>query len=290
MKRLIHYLFIATLVLLSSLVNAKTGLLFKIAQSGASASADVILCLNGKGPLSCQIYHVTAQSLQIRSTANHLYPAVGIKVLTPGYRATGCEVYSKTGYCLFAVNGQTSTPITLNSNTPSTYTVGGQIQGLLGTLVLENNGSDMVTMNADGTFTFSNALPTGSTYAVTVQNQPATQTCTVSNGSGTIANTNVTNISINCSANTRTVGGMVSGLAASETVTLQNNSGDDLPVSTDGSFTFSTPVAQGASYHVTVSTQPVTQTCTVVNGSGTAGTTNITNIQVTCATNAYTEG
>ncbi len=170
------------------------------------------------------------------------------------------------------------------------YTVGGSVFGLSGTLVLENNGGDALTLNADGTFTFSNALPPGSTYQVTVQSQPATQTCTLTNNSGTITNTNITNVTVNCSTNTRTVGGNVSGLAASESVVLQNNASDSLTVNSNGSFTFSTPIAQGATYKVTILTQPATQTCTVANGSGTAGASDITNVQVTCATNAYTVG
>lgn len=170
------------------------------------------------------------------------------------------------------------------------YTVGGSVFGLSGTLVLENNGGDALTMNADGTFTFSNALPPGSAYLVTVQSQPAAQTCTVSNGSGTITNANISNVTVNCSTNTRTVGGSVSGLAASQSAVLQNNGSDNLTVNSNGSFTFSTPVAQGVTYNVTILTQPSTQTCTVTNGSGTVGASNITNVQVICATNAYTVG
>ena len=169
------------------------------------------------------------------------------------------------------------------------YTVGGSVFGLSGTLVLANNGGDALTLNADGTFTFSNALPPGSSYQVTVQNQPATQTCTVTNGSGIITNANITNVIVNCSTNTRTVGGNVSGLTVSESVVLQNG-GDNLTINSNGSFTFSTPIAQGATYNVTVLTQPSTHFCTVTNGSGTAGSSNITNVQVTCATNAYTVG
>jgi len=170
------------------------------------------------------------------------------------------------------------------------YTVGGSVVGLSGTLVLENHGGDALTMNADGTFTFSNALPPGSTYLVTVQSQPATQTCTVTNGSGTITNANITSVTVNCSTKTRTVGGSILGLAASDSVVLQNNGSDNLAVNSNGSFTFSTPVAQGATYNVTILTQPSTQICTVTNGSGTASASNITNVQVTCATNAYTVG
>jgi len=172
----------------------------------------------------------------------------------------------------------------------ATYTVGGTVNGLSGTLVLENNGSDLLTLTADGTFTFPTTELSGASYSVTVQTQPATQTCTVSNGSGTISNSNITNITVTCSTNSYAVGGTTTGLAGSESVVLQNNGGDNLTVSANGSFTFATPVAQGSTYNVTVLTQPSTQTCTVTNGSGTMGGANVTNVSVTCATNAYTVG
>lgn len=168
------------------------------------------------------------------------------------------------------------------------FTVGGSVFGLQGTLVLQNNGADTVTLNTDGTFVFPESFSPGSTYAVTIQSQPTTQTCTVSNGNGVINNANVTNIIVNCSTNTRTIGGTVSGLSG--TVVLQNNGSDSLSISSDGPFTFPTPLAQGATYNVTVLTQPATQTCTINNGSGSVGETNVTNVQVICATNAFTVG
>ncbi|KTD12415.1 transmembrane protein [Legionella hackeliae] len=167
------------------------------------------------------------------------------------------------------------------------YTVGGSIFGLQGTLVLQNDG-DILTRNTDGTFTFPTALLPGSFYQVRVQTQPANQTCTVSNGTGRISNKNVTNVIVRCSINTRTVGGVVSGLSGS--VVLQNNGADTLIINSNGGFTFPTPLAQGSSYNVTILTQPATQTCSVSNGTGTIGTTNITNVQITCATNAFTVG
>lgn len=89
-------------------VHAKTGLLFNITESGNPVSTDIILCLNAKGPASCQRYHVSAQNLSIRTTINRTYPSAGIKVLTGGFAATGCTSYSN-GYCLFEAS-QTSGP------------------------------------------------------------------------------------------------------------------------------------------------------------------------------------
>lgn len=78
------------------------------------------------------------------------------------------------------------------------------------------------------------------------------------------------------------VGGNITGLSG--TVTLQNNSVNPTPISTDGSFTFSTPIAQGSPYSVTVGTQPVNQNCTVTNGSGIIGGADVTNVTVACST------
>ncbi len=90
-----------------------------------------------------------------------------------------------------------------------------------------------------------------------------------------------------------TVGGTVSGLASGATVVLRNNGGNDLAVSSDGSFTFGMPMAGGAAYAVTVFHQPTSpsQTCTVANGMGTmgmAGSGDVTNVAVTCVTNSFT--
>ncbi|KTC73084.1 NHL repeat protein [Legionella birminghamensis] len=78
------------------------------------------------------------------------------------------------------------------------YSVGGSVTGLLETLVLQNNGGDALTISGDGTFVFSKALTSGSSYSVTVKTQPSGQTCLVSNGIGTIGNADVSNILVNC--------------------------------------------------------------------------------------------
>lgn len=86
-----------------------------------------------------------------------------------------------------------------------------------------------------------------------------------------------------------TVGGSVSGLAAGNDVTLQNNTGDDLVVNANGNFTFSTLIADLSAYAVTVSTQPTTpnQTCVVNNAGGNLAGANITTVDVACTTNTY---
>lgn len=169
--------------------------------------------------------------------------------------------------------------------TASTFTIGGTLSGLNGTVVLQNNGGDNLSRSASGTFTFTTALTSGAAYNVTVLTQPAGQTCIVTNGSGNVT-ANVTNVAVDCTNNPTTVsiGGTVTGLTAG-TLMLQNNLGDNLPL-TSSPFTFPTAIASNSAYFVSVLTHPAGLTCTVTaNGSGTA-TTNVTDVQVTCADNA----
>jgi hypothetical protein len=168
----------------------------------------------------------------------------------------------------------------------NTYSAGGTVSGLAGTVALQNDGSDSLVISGNGTFTFAVPVAQGGTYSVTVQTQPAAQTCTVANGAGTMGGANVTNIVVTCATNAYTAGGTVSGLNG--TVTLQDNGADNSPLSTNGAFTFATPIAEGSSYNVTVQTQPTEQTCTVTNGSGTMGAADVTNVSVNCVTNSTT--
>jgi hypothetical protein len=82
----------------------------------------------------------------------------------------------------------------------ASYTIGGTVSGLSGTVVLNDNGGDALSLTANGPFTFPTAILTGSTYNVTVASAPAGQTCAVSNGSGTVGSGNVTTVVVTCTA------------------------------------------------------------------------------------------
>ena len=86
-----------------------------------------------------------------------------------------------------------------------TTSVGGTISGLTGTVVLQDNGGDNLTLTANGTFTFATALSSGQAYNATVATNPIGQTCTVTNGTGTVASTNITNITVTCTTSASTV-------------------------------------------------------------------------------------
>jgi 6-phosphogluconolactonase (cycloisomerase 2 family) len=183
--------------------------------------------------------------------------------------------------------GGGSTPSNSGSPPPAQFSIGGTVSGLTGTgLVLQDNGGDNLAVSANGSFTFATKVNSGGAYAVTVMTQPSGQTCSVASGSGT-ASGNVTNVAVTCSSSSVTIGGAVSGLAGTGLV-LQDNGGDNLSVTNNGSFTFATALATGKAYAVTVATQPSSpnQTCTVTNGTGTTGSSNVTNVTVSCITSA----
>jgi len=163
------------------------------------------------------------------------------------------------------------------------YTIGGTVSGLTGTVVLQNNSGDNLTVSANGSFTFPTKIANGNPYNVSVLTQPAGQTCSVSTGAGTVSGSNISNVTVVCSTNSYTVGGSVSGLSG--TVVLQNNGGDNLTVSANGSFTFATQIASGSPYSVTVFNQPNGQSCSASNGAGTMSLANVTSVSITCSSN-----
>lgn len=170
----------------------------------------------------------------------------------------------------------------------SNFSISGAVSGLTGSVVLQDNGSDNLTVSTNGSFTFLTDITNGGAYHATVLTQPYGQPCTVSNGAGLVSWGNVTNVSVVCATNTYSLGGTVSGLAGS--MVLQNNNGNNLTVSANGVFTFPGNVANGSLYSVTVFTHPAGQSCSVANGTGTIALANVTNVTITCATNTYTIG
>jgi hypothetical protein len=88
-----------------------------------------------------------------------------------------------------------------DATAPVAYSVGGTVSGLSGTVVLQDNGGNDLSVGASGPFTFSTGLLSGAAYNVTVTGNPPGQTCSVANGSGTVGTANVTNVVVACAAN-----------------------------------------------------------------------------------------
>jgi uncharacterized delta-60 repeat protein len=96
---------------------------------------------------------------------------------------------------------QTNATMTIKDDDtpPATFTIGGTVSGLVGSgLALSASGSSITAGN--GPFTMPTQLRDGSTYELRVTQQPSNplQVCSVTRGSGTIHNANVTDIAVDC--------------------------------------------------------------------------------------------
>ena len=86
------------------------------------------------------------------------------------------------------------------SSTPNpTYTIGGTVSGLNASGLVLIDGTNTVSISSGVTsFEFSSMKSTGGTYQVSIQSKPSTQTCSISNASGTVTTQSILNIAISC--------------------------------------------------------------------------------------------
>jgi len=244
--------------------------------SGLNSSTSVTLLDNGGNSLPVTANGAFTFTTKLASGATYK--------VTVGTQPTGetCTVTNGSG----TVGSANVTNVAVACAASGTFSIGGTVSGLNSStsVTLLDNGGNSLPVTANGAFTFTTKLASGATYKVTVGTQPTGETCTITNGSGTVGSANVTNVAVACAASgTFSIGGTVSGLNSSTSVTLLDNGGNSLPVTANGAFTFTTKLASGATYKVTVGTQPTGETCTVTNGSGTVGSANVTNIAVACS-------
>ena len=98
--------------------------------------------------------------------------------------------------------GSTTPPPPTPPPPAATFSVGGTVSGLDAVgLVLQNNAGPELAISASGAFTFPAQLSSGSAYSVTIKTQPnigPVQVCSLTNGSGTVASSAITNVAIAC--------------------------------------------------------------------------------------------
>jgi hypothetical protein len=176
-------------------------------------------------------------------------------ILDPsGYPAAG--PYLTTGTCTAgsSLNGGGGTP-TSSSCTPTSPT----LDSCSGMINLDTSVPGTFTLTVDVEDSATNTAQTQATYTV---------------------------------VGPQTIGGSISGLSGSGLV-LQDNSGNNLMVPANATaFTFTTPIASGLTYVVSVLTQPSspTQTCSTSNASGIVGSAPVSSVIVSCTTNTYSLG
>jgi hypothetical protein len=167
------------------------------------------------------------------------------------------------------------------------FTLSGTVYGATKNgLILQNNGgSDLAipASTAPQPFVFPDLLRVDAEYNVTVKANsipPNAEKCEVSAGRGR-ASFSVSNVQVICTLKTHALGGTITGLGNAGGLVLVN--GPERVDIAAGATTFDMlKVGEDSPYGITVLTNPVGLQCTVANGTGTMGTTNITNVAVSC--------
>jgi len=162
--------------------------------------------------------------------------------------------------------------------TSSSYNVSGTVSGLTGSVVLQNNGAEDLTVS-NGSFSFTNKINKGSAYNVTVKTQPSPFTCSAASNRG-LASDNMSSVSIVCAVQAYFLSGTASGLG-STTLGLQFDN-ETKTLSDNGSFSFSTTVAEGGGYSIYIPSQPDNRTCSVTNGTRSNVTQDYTDLKAVC--------
>jgi hypothetical protein len=290
-----------------------TGLTCSVANGrGTAGAADVsdvkVTCSNLSYSLGGNITGLTANGLSLTDGTETLpvaanatsftfnqqlaytsYYSVGVAAQPTGL---SCSVSNGTGY--MPASNVTSVQVTCSPQTQA-YSVEGSITGLTqgGLQLVNNSNGDQLTVSAGATsFTMGQKVASGSNYDVAVHTNPTGQTCMVANGSGTMGAGNVTTVMVNCTLNSYSLGGNVSGNLGGLIVTTPlklANGTDTVTVSfANPTFTFQNKVPYLQSYNVVVQSQPTLAgllqlTCTVTaNGSGTMVVGGVSNVQVQC--------
>ena len=196
---------------------------------------------------------------------------------------------------LVALTGCAATEDSSSGSGSSSYELKVSVSGLQqGKNVVLSSGQSTATnvftenealgITTDGTYSFG-SFTSGTSYNITVLQQPVSQTCTVTSGESSLSAS--TTVAVACTSESYTISGTVVGMLSGQSVTLQNNSGDNLTVSSNTSFSFTTKVASGATYLVTVLTQPTGQTCTPNLNSGVVSD-NVSDVSIICSFTVYT--
>ena len=239
-------------------------------QLNVSGLGGTVIVSSGSG--SGNVYN-QSQAIAVASNGTHNFSGIAsgtnynVTILQqPLYQV--CTVSNGSG----TLNADASVSISCDG----TVTIGGKVYGLNGSITLQNNAANDLSVSSSGDFVFADNFSMGSSYLVTISSQPSSgQTCTPNNNSG-MATDNITSIEIICSQTLRSISGSISDLTG--TLVLQNNYGGDQTFTSNDNFTFY--VADNSSYNVTVKSQPAGK-CNVSNGTGTASD-NVSNVSVDC--------
>lgn len=127
------------------------------------------------------------------------YPTFSFGSMTDDWMAapTGYEIMSGVSYALPVLDWMAG-----GGGGSSLFTIGGTVANLnFDSLQLSLNGAETITVNSGETsFVFSTQIASGQGYNVTISTQPAAPsiTCVLTNGSGSVSTSNITNVTVTC--------------------------------------------------------------------------------------------
>jgi hypothetical protein len=130
-------------------------------------------------------------------TVNAVPPAV--TTTSPGSGGTANNNEPQLSGAAGTAPGDSSTTAT---PPPSSYSIGGTVSGLSGTLVLQDDRGGALTVSTNGPFTFVRPIADGAPYDVTVKTDPDGQTCSIAGAAGNVASADVTTITVTCTNTT----------------------------------------------------------------------------------------
>ncbi|MBP7737679.1 MAG: hypothetical protein KA369_16980 [Spirochaetes bacterium] len=116
------------------------------------------------------------------------------------YRVTMTSKPNEQSCTVNNAEGPVDGPVNLEVNCSTlTYKIGGTVKGLKeGSIILQNNAGDDISIDANGSFTFKEPVVKDSDYNVTIRSQAGIKPCRVINGAGK-ATKDVTDATVLCS-------------------------------------------------------------------------------------------
>ena len=183
-----------------------------------------------------------------------------------------------TGLCLGAATHGADTP-------PDAASVVGVVTGLSGPgLVLQYASGTRQAIDANGEFHSADTHAEDGATGITIFAQPEGARCTVSNAPGNSTAGHAVSVRVDCIPVHR-LGGSVAGLTG-QGLRLRRDDGESLAIAADGSFTFPGALPADRAYEVTIEAQPNQSVCEVSRGVGRIGVGDVSDVAVTCRTNA----
>lgn len=263
---------------------------------GSQSISDIsILCSDSTGVLSGTVSGLTSSGLILKNGTDEVAVGSGQSTFQFGSQISNGVIYSVTiknqpigKTCSIGNSSGAMSPAGVNNIQVTcainSYTLGGAVSGLITSGLKLRNGSEVLTVSSsETTFTLNTPIAYGGSYAVTVDAQPVGYTCSVSNASGTMGSGNVTSVQVTCATNSYALGGLVTGVLTSTGLKIRNGSEivDIAPF--DSSFSFTTQIAYGGSYAVTIETQPNgSEVCTLSHETGIVESM-VNNVTLTCS-------